>query len=129
MSAGLLLRGLGLALLPLGAALAAPHIVDIRWDASGRFAHQAEVPAGKFLEVCGALKSGQKIAWSFQGPEAMNFNIHYHLGKETVYPVKLASVRDATQTLTVQAEQVHCWMWTNKGSAPASLDLVLKIEP
>jgi hypothetical protein len=121
----------GLALLPwllLVSAQAAPHIVDLRWDANGRFTHQAEVPAGKFVEVCGALKPGQKITWSFQGGAAMNFNIHYHLGKETVYPVKLAGVRDAAQTLNVQVEQVHCWMWTNKSPAAAGLTLSLAIE-
>ncbi len=118
-----------LASLPIGMAVAAPHIVDIRWDAEGRFAHESSVPAGKFFEVCGALKAGQKVAWSFKGDDAMDFNIHYHLGKDTVYPVKLKAVRDAAQDLQVQAEQVHCWMWTNKGGQPARLSVTLKTTP
>ena len=59
----------------------------------------------------------------------MNFNIHYHLGKETVFPAKLSAVKDAAQTLNVQAEQMHCWMWSNKGASMTTLDLILKIEP
>lgn len=129
MSAGRLLTSLGLALLPLGSALAAPHIVDLQWDAGGRFAHQAEVPPGKFVEVCGALKPGQQVDWRFQGGAPMDFNIHYHIGKETVYPVKLTAARQAEQTLSVRAAQVHCWMWTNKGSEAATLSLTLSLKP
>lgn len=133
MAAGVWLRLLGLSaglsLAPLGAAMASAHIVDIRWDADGRFVHKAEIQAGKFVEVCGALKPGQKIAWSFQGSAPTNFNIHYHLGKETVYPAKLSAVKDAAQTLDVQTDQVHCWMWSNKGAATSTVDLILKIEP
>ncbi len=132
-AAGSLLRtlglGAGLSLAPLGVAMASSHIVDIQWDAHGRFVHKADIQAGKFVEVCGALKPGQKIAWSFQGSAPMNFNIHYHLGKETVFPAKLSAVKDAAQTLNVQAEQMHCWMWSNKSSAVATLDVALKIEP
>ena len=118
-----------LLLAPMGSAVAASHIIDIRWDANGQFAHKAEVQPAKFVEVCGKLKSGQRIAWSFEGSAAMNFNIHYHVGKDTVYPTRLNEVKDAAQTLQVQAEQVHCWMWSNKTLAPASLHLALKIEP
>ncbi|MFN3302865.1 MAG: hypothetical protein ACK44A_04005 [Roseateles sp.] len=127
MSAGRLFITLGLALLPLGSALAAPHIVDLQWDASGRFAHQADVPAGKFVEVCGALKPGQQVAWRFSGGAPMDFNIHYHLGKETVYPVQLTAVRQAEQTLQVRSAQVHCWMWTNKGHEAATLSVTLSL--
>ena len=117
--------GAGLSLAHLGAAMASAHIVDIQWDASGRFVHKAEIQAGKFVEVCGALKPGQKITWSFQGSAPMNFNIHYHLGKETVFPAKLSAVKDAAQTLNVQAEQMHCWMWSNKSTQPLALQLTL----
>ncbi|MGQ3051291.1 MAG: hypothetical protein ACT6S0_05870 [Roseateles sp.] len=123
------LAGMLAALLaPTGAAIAASHIVDIKWDAQGQFVHQADVAPAKFVEVCGELKPGQRIAWSFKGSAPMNFNIHYHLGKETVYPVKLSAARDGAQTLQVQVEQVYCWMWSNKTASGASLDLALKIE-
>lgn len=119
---------LALLLAPMGAAIAASHIADIRWDAEGRYVHHAEVAPGKFVEVCGKLKPGQKVVWSFKSSSAMGFNIHYHRGKDTVYPVKLNDVSDAAQTLQVGADEVHCWMWTNKAPRPVSLDLVLKIE-
>ena len=38
-----------------GGALAASHIVDIAWSPDGRFAHKAQIAAGKFVEVCGKL--------------------------------------------------------------------------
>lgn len=117
-----------LLLVPLS-AIASGHIADVQWDANGQFTHKAEVQPSKFVEVCAKLKPGQKIAWSFQGSAAMNFNIHYHLGKETIYPAKLTEVKEAAQTFQVQAEQVHCWLWSNKTPSTASVDVALKIEP
>lgn len=129
MRLGLWGRLLLAATLGSGSAAAAPHIIDIRWDASGRFAHQVEVPAGKFIEVCGALKTGQRIAWTFESSQALAFNIHYHRGKETVYPVKLAAAEQAADSLAVQVDEPYCWMWSNKSAAAASLRLELLTRP
>lgn len=122
----------GLALLPLlvsggallaGAASAA--IVELRFDDQGRFARQASVPAGKFFEVCGPLAAGQAVAWQYAGPAPLDFNIHYHVGKEAVFPAKQAQVSSGRDTLNVTVAQDYCWMWTNKGSAPVSLTIDL----
>ena len=45
-----------------GGALAASHIVDIAWAPDGRFTHQAQIAAGKFVEVCGKLSAGKGVA-------------------------------------------------------------------
>ena len=68
-----------------GAALAAAHIVDIAWSPDGRFEHQAQIAAGKFVEVCGPLAPGGGVRWRFTAGAPVDFNIHYHLGKETVF--------------------------------------------
>lgn len=108
-----------------GAALAATHIVDIAWPPDGRFAHNAQIAAGKYVEVCGKLSVGEGVRWSFTASAPVDFNIHYHVGKEAVFPARQAQVSSGRDTLNVTVAQDHCWMWTNKGSAPVSLTVDL----
>lgn len=108
-----------------GAALAATHIVDIAWPPDGRFAHNAQIAAGKYVEVCGKLSVGEGVRWSFTASAPVDFNIHYHVGKEAVFPARQAQVSSGRDTLNVTVAQDYCWMWTNKGSAPVSLTVDL----
>jgi hypothetical protein len=108
-----------------GGALAASHIVDIAWAPDGRFTHQAQIAAGKFVEVCGKLSAGKGVRWSFTTGAPVDFNIHYHVGKEAVFPAKQAQIAVGRDTLNVTVAQDYCWMWTNKGSAPVSLTVDL----
>jgi len=108
-----------------GVALAATHIVDIAWPPDGRFAHKAQIAAGKFVEVCGKLAVGEGVRWSFTAAAPVDFNIHYHVGKEAVFPARQTQVSSGRDTLNVAVAQDYCWMWTNKGSAPVSLTVDL----
>ena len=112
------------ALLP-GAGPAANHIADITWSADGRFVHKTQVAAGKFVEVCGKLAAGDSVRWSFEAGAPLDFNIHYHVGKEVVFPVKLPQARAGRDTLKVEVPQDYCWMWTNKGTVPAGMTVEL----
>ncbi len=109
-----------------GTAFAAAHIVNIAWAPEGRFAHKAQVAAGKFVEVCGTLASGDAVRWSYEASAPMDFNIHYHVGKEAVFPAKQAQVSAGRDTLKVTVAQDYCWMWTNKGTAPVSVVVELQ---
>lgn len=106
-------------------ALAATHIVDIVWAPGGRFVHQAQIAPGKFVELCGKLAGADIVRWSFTAAAPVDFNIHYHVGKEAVFPVKQAQVAAARDTLKVDVAQDYCWMWTNKGSAAVDLKVEL----
>ena len=108
-----------------GSAFAAAHIVDIAWSPDGRFAHKAQIAAGKFVEVCGKLALGDGVRWSFTAAAPVDFNIHYHVGKEAVFPAKQAQASGGRDTLNVTVAQDYCWMWTNKGAAPVSLTVEL----
>lgn len=108
-----------------GAALAAAHIVDIAWSHDGRFAHKAQIAAGKFVEVCGKLAVGDGVRWSFSAAAPVDFNIHYHVGKDVVFPAKQAQVSAGRDTLKVAVAQDYCWMWSNKGDKPVSLAVTL----
>ena len=101
-------------------------VVDIAWDATGRFETLLSVAPGKFAEVCGRLAERQSVAWSFVGDKPMNFNIHYHEGKQVVFPAKQDGASQVEGLLKVSVGQDYCWMWTNKGTSPAKLQLTLK---
>lgn len=107
-------------------ALAAGHIVEITWSEKGRFAHRGEVAPGKFVEVCGAVPVNTQVHWRFQANAPLDFNIHYHEGKQVQTPVQLDGVRRGFATLHVRAAQDHCWMWRNRGDAPVSFSLTLR---
>lgn len=108
------------------AGWASAEIIDIDWGQEGRFERSTAVAPGKFAEVCGPLRKGQSIAWSFESDAAMDFNIHYHQGKKVVFPAKQAGVVKSGGTLVVALDQDYCWMWTNKSGAEVKLALTLK---
>ena len=101
-------------------------IVDIAWAADGRFERSLSVAPGKFAEVCGKLPAGLKIRWNFEASTPMDFNVHYHVGKDVVFPSKFTAVASAKDTLDAKVDQDYCWMWSNKSSAPATVMVKLQ---
>jgi hypothetical protein len=105
------------------AALA--EVVDIDWGARGRFERSLAVPPGKFVEVCGKLAEGARVRWQYAADAALDFNVHYHSGKDVIYPAKRDAAAKASGTLDVAVGQDYCWMWTNKSAGEAKLRLQL----
>jgi hypothetical protein len=105
--------------------LAASHIVEIAWTGEGRFVHGASVAPGKFLEICGKLAPGDAVQWRFESSAPLDFNIHYHVGKDVEFPAKSAQVARASGTLQVAIREDYCWMWTNKSTTAARVDVQL----
>jgi hypothetical protein len=110
----------------LFATTAHAEVVDIAWDASGRFERVLDLAPAKFAEVCGRLTKGQSIAWSFKSGQPLNFNVHYHEGKSAVFPVKKDRTSDLDGELLVGVDQDYCWMWENPGGMGATLTVVLR---
>ena len=101
-------------------------IVDIVWNAGGHFERTLTVAPAKFAEVCGKLPAGLKVRWSFEASTPLDFNVHYHVGKEVVFPSKLAAVVSAKDTLDTKIDQDYCWMWRNRSAAPAMVMVKLQ---
>lgn len=114
----------GLACITAPLSLANP-IVDLVWSSDGRFAHESQVASGKFAEICGTLAQGASVLWKFESSGPTDFNIHYHVGKEVVYPVKRSRVAAAEGVLAVSVPQDYCWMWTNKGAESVRVKIEL----
>ena len=108
------------------APVAHAEVVDIRWSGDGRFMHRGTIAAGKFVEVCGKLPAGLKVRWNFEAGAPLDFNVHFHVGKDVVFPSKLGAVATARDTLDTKIEQDYCWMWSNKSAAPATLTVNLQ---
>lgn len=114
------------AMLLTSASAASAEIVDIQWSGDGRFEHSTSVAPGKFVEVCGKLAAGLQVRWQFDAAAPLDFNVHYHLGKEVVFPAKLSAVASARDVLDVRIAQDYCWMWSNKSTASTRLTLNLQ---
>jgi hypothetical protein len=81
------------------------------------FAHS--VRPRQIAEECFKLPAGQAIGYAFEASAPVDFNIHYHVGKDVVYPVKGDQVRQAVDRFTAPSDQDFCLMWTN-----ATLEMV-----
>lgn len=111
-----------LALLPAARA----EIVDLRWSDSGRFEHKGPIAAGKFVELCGKLPAGLAVRWDFEADTPVDFNVHYHAGKDVSFPFKISAVTTARNTLVTKIEQDYCWMWSNTSTSTATLSVQLQ---
>ncbi len=105
---------------------ASADLIEVVWTASGRFERSVNVAPGKFAEVCDKLPAGAQVRWDFEASGRMDFNVHYHVGKEVVFPSKLAAVSNAKGSLDAKIEQDYCWMWSNKSAAPATVTVKLQ---
>ena len=101
-------------------------LIEVVWTADGRFERSVNVAPGKFAEVCDKLPAGAKVRWDFEASAPLDFNVHYHVGKEVVFPSKLAAVSTAKGTLDAKIEQDYCWLWSNKSAAPATVMVKLQ---
>lgn len=120
------LRLLAVACVAMAGASARADVIDIAWNAEGRFAHRAELAPGGFAEVCGRLEPGSVVRWDFDADGPLDFNIHYHEGNQVVFPVKRAGAAKGAATLKVKLGQDYCWMWSNKTAQKLVLRLTLK---
>ena len=100
--------------------------VDIQWNEAGRFQHETTLKAGAVLEVCGKLPAQLGIDWSFASSAPMEANIHYHEGKQVVFPAKHAAAAMLKDRLNTKVAQDYCWMWSNRSKQAVQIKLELK---
>lgn len=110
----------------VGTTAARAEVLEIVWDTSGGFERAVEIGPGEFAEVCGRLRKGQSVAWSFRSGVRMNFNIHYHEGSSVVFPAKQDQSASLDGKLEVVTDQDYCWMWENGSGGKETLSVVLR---
>ncbi len=107
---------------------AVAELVEVELAPGAVIEKRLTVAPGKFAEVCSALKRGQAIAWQFRGDAAVDFNIHYHVGKKVEYPEQRKDVKDAAGSLAVALDQDYCWMWSNKSGSSIAVEVTLEAK-
>ena len=80
-----------------------------------------DVASGKFSELCAKVGAGERVQWSFAADRPLDFNIHYHEGKDVHYPAKADGSKGSSGVLAVTQAQDYCWMWTNRNAAAAKV--------
>ncbi len=100
-------------------------IISFKLDTNLSFKTQLNIQPGKFSEVCGKLKKGNLIRWQFDSSAPLDFNIHYHEGKEVIFPYKMNAIKSAKEEFLISRDQDYCWMWTNKSSEAVKLEMNL----
>lgn len=68
----------------------------------------------QIAEECFKLPAGETIGYMFEATLPVDFNIHFHRGKDVEYPVKGDQVRDANDRFTAPVTEEFCLMWTNR---------------
>jgi len=101
-------------------------LISFKLDGNLSFKTQSNIQPGKFSEVCGKLKKGNLIRWQFDSSAPLDFNIHYHEGKEVIFPYKMNAIKSAKEELLISLDQDYCWMWTNKSSEAVKLEMNLR---
>ncbi|MBC7954931.1 MAG: hypothetical protein H7Y33_03545 [Cytophagales bacterium] len=108
------------------ASIAHAQVIELEWDAQQQFIRSLDVAPGKFVEVCGKLTPPAKVEWQFEAGTPLNFNVHYHEGKEVRFSANKDAQVKLEGELQVKTEQDYCWMWSNKSPAASPLTLRLR---
>jgi hypothetical protein len=112
--------------LAVSATASVASVVEIAWDADGRFTTEQTVEPGGIAEVCGPVAAGQAVRWRFEADAPVDFNIHFHAGAKVHYPARQANVVQRSGTLKATGAQDYCWMWTKRGAKPTQVRLRLE---
>jgi hypothetical protein len=96
--------------LPLAAAAQAP---------AGK-AISKSLETGKVHEECVRLDKGHARRYEWKSTAKVDFNIHYHEGREVFYPIKRDEVSKGSGRFKAKTAQEYCWMWTAR--APATIE-------
>lgn len=103
-------------------------LVWVARDDTGQFRQKLSVDAGKILEVCEKLVSGDKVQWSFGADASLDFNIHYHEADKVLYSAREEQSLQARDTLQVSVNQDYCWMWRNRHDRAVEVTIDTRLE-
>ena len=89
--------------------------------AGGAVAVDVTLQPNKIHEECARLEPGQSRRYHWKSSAPVDFNIHYHSGKDVHYPVKRDAMRGDGGTFTAKSAEDYCWMWSARDK-PAKVE-------
>ena len=99
--------------------------------APARFGHFGlDVPARGFEGHCLKLEAVEPTHYRFRATGEVDFNIHYHRGKDVHYPVKTNASQTVDSTFTAPQADDYCLMGERKGDGAVRIEgSVDRIKP
>ncbi len=86
------------------------------------------IEPGKSYEACMRLSAGDKIYYEFTSDSDLRFNIHYHEGKEVLYPVPVKLISSEKAVFEPKSRKQYCMMWNNPGKETVELELQYRTQ-
>ena len=80
---------------------------------------QLQITSGKAAEECLSLESGERVEWRFESSVPVDFNLHFHRGREVVTPVDHPRTQNHSGAFAASVREEYCLMWKNAGGVPA----------
>lgn len=96
--------------------------------ASNSTAHEKTLAPGEVHEECMTLKATQSLIYSYRANFPLSFNIHYHEGKDVIFPVKKDNSKLHKDVFKATVKQDYCLMWTNTAKEPITISYEFQIE-
>lgn len=97
----------------------------VGWPASAASAgdgpFELTVKPGGFGERCLRVERDGALGYEFSADGDVDFNLHYHRGKEIFYPVRSTAVRGDRSRFIAPAADDYCLMWENRGALPVRI--------
>ncbi|MGD8176159.1 hypothetical protein [Marinimicrobium sp. ARAG 43.8] len=66
-----------------------------------------------FWEICREFTAGDVVSYRSNSAYPIDFNIHYHPGKETKFKLKKEGVSEVSGSFTPADNQHYCFTWTS----------------
>lgn len=82
----------------------------------------------KAHEECITLSPPEELSYSFSSSSDVKFNLHYHVGKEVVYPVKRDKASSDKGTFKPASKQDYCLMWANGSEKPVTVKYEFEVK-
>jgi hypothetical protein len=88
---------------------------------------EINMPAKQVHEECIALSEGQTLKFSYEANAVLEFNLHFHHGKDVTYPLK-GKYSIYSNTYLATQKNDFCLMWENKTGGIVKLQTTYRIE-
>ena len=111
-----------LAALALCACTTSPVTVD-----SPKSVRDQPIAPYEWHEECLHLEAGERVEFTFESTEPVDFNIHYHESNAVVMPIVRDKTRADAGIFAPLAAQDYCLMW-EAGAAGALLDYRVRLR-
>lgn len=86
-------------------------------------AERVSIGESEWVERCFDLGTGDSVRYSFQSSEPVNFDLHFHSGDTTRYPVKKDGVSEGRGVYTAREPQKYCLSWANPDRSTVDVTL------